>query len=136
MKNIQLNGLWDMVCEDGKHFPAGVPGTVLQTLLEQGVIADPFDSMNEYPARERTRQTYSFSRLFFADAETAGASHTDLVFEGLDTLAVIRLNGRVQACAHLPQRLDWCRSNDPARGDRRRECRRRCRSRGHQRRRT
>ena len=94
MKNIQLNGLWDMVCEDGKHFPAGVPGTVLQTLLEQGVIADPFDSMNEYPARERTRQTYSFSRLFFADAETAGASHTDLVFEGLDTLAVIRLNGR------------------------------------------
>ncbi len=94
MKKIQLNGIWDMACGDGRHFPARVPGSVLQTLQEQGDIPDPFDGMNEYAARERTRRAYTFSRLFSVDAEMLRAPHADLVFGGLDTLAEIRLNGR------------------------------------------
>ncbi len=94
MEKLSLNGLWEMCGEDGRMFSAKVPGSVLQALLDAGEIADPFDGMNEREARGKTRQTYTFTRRFSVQAEMLRAEYADLVFEGLDTLAEIRLNGR------------------------------------------
>ena len=97
MKYIDLCGSWEMAGEDGRRFQAAVPGTVLSTLLDNGAIKDPFDGMNEAEACAQTRQAWTFERAFSVDAADLEAAHADLVFEGLDTLAEIRLNGETAA---------------------------------------
>ena len=92
-----LCGEWEMIRGDGKRFSSAVPGTVLQTLLEHGEIADPFDGTQESEACERTRETWTFSRCFEVTGEMLRPSHADLVFEGLDTRTEIRLNGETVA---------------------------------------
>ena len=97
METISLCGMWDMVCTDGRRFSASVPGSVLQTLLAAGDIPDPFDGTQEYAVCNRTRETYSFVRRFELAGDMLKVSHADLVFEGLDTLAEVRLNSRTVA---------------------------------------
>ena len=79
---------------DGKTYPAEVPGSVLQTLLEQGVIPDPFDGMNEFTACAETRRGWCFARTFHVKREELACRNADLVFEGLDTLAAVEVNGQ------------------------------------------
>lgn len=86
-----------MTGEDGRRFPAEVPGTVLKTLLDSGAVPDPFDGLNETAACEETRHTWSFERSFDVPEELLSAACADLVFEGLDTLAEVKLNGRTVA---------------------------------------
>ena len=86
-----------MTGEGGQRFQAAVPGTVLGTLLEHGAISDPFDGLNEAEACARTREAWTFSRDFRVTAEQLTAARAELVFEGLDTLAEIRLNGETAA---------------------------------------
>ena len=94
MKKLNLCGTWEMTGEDGQAYPSEVPGSVLKTLLEQGVIPDPFDGMNEFAACAETRRRWCFARSFTVSAEELEKAHADLVFEGLDTLAAVELNGR------------------------------------------
>ena len=44
--NYTLNGDWRLVCDDGREFPARVPGDVHLDLMRAGVIADPNVRMN------------------------------------------------------------------------------------------
>ena len=97
MKKLDLCGSWIMTGADGHRFPAEVPGTVLKTLLDNGVIPDPFDGLNETIACDALKSVWSFERSFDVTEEQLCAAHMDLVFEGLDTLAEIVLNGRVIA---------------------------------------
>ena len=97
MNKLSLCGPWTMTGEDGRRFQASVPGTVLGTLLENGAIRDPYDEMNETAACAQTETTWHFEREFSVTAEQLGAAHAALVFEGLDTLAEIELNGRTAA---------------------------------------
>ena len=97
MERLELRGAWEMTGDDGRRFQAAVPGTVLGTLLEHGEISDPFDGMNEEEACAQTRRTWTFRRTFTVTAEQRGRARADLVFEGLDTLAEIRVNGRTAA---------------------------------------
>ena len=97
MKKLNLCGMWEMTGEDGRCCPSEVPGSVLKTLLDQGVISDPFDGMNEYAACGETRHRWRFERTFQMAEEDLKAANTDLVFEGLDTLAAIELNGQAAA---------------------------------------
>lgn len=97
MNKLDLCGAWELTGEDGRRFPAAVPGTVLGTLLAQGEICDPFDEMNEAQACAETRKAWRFERSFAVTAQQLAAGRADLVFEGLDTLAEITLNGRVLA---------------------------------------
>ena len=94
MNKLSLCGPWTMTGEDGRRFQASVPGTVLGTLLENGAIRDPYDGMNETAACAQTETTWCFEREFSVTAEQLGTARADLVFEGLDTLAEIELNGR------------------------------------------
>ena len=97
MNRLDLCGTWELTGEDGRRFSAAVPGTVLGTLLDHGAISDPFDGMNEEQARAETRKTWRFERTFSVDAEQLSTACADLVFEGLDTLAEITLNGELLA---------------------------------------
>lgn len=92
-----LCGAWIMRCEDGREWPAAVPGTVLKTLLDHQQIPDPFDQMNETIACQKMREIYTFERSFSVPAELLALPHVELVFEGLDTLAEVRLNGQTLA---------------------------------------
>ena len=86
-----------MTGEDGRSFPSEVPGSVLKTLLDRKAISDPFDGMNEYAACAETRHRWCFERTFTVSGEDLEHEAADLVFEGLDTLAAVELNGRTAA---------------------------------------
>ncbi|MFS0910824.1 glycoside hydrolase family 2 protein [Microbacterium sp. 179-I 3D2 NHS] len=74
-----------------KEIPATVPGTVHTDLLAAGLIDDPYLDLNELKDEwiGRTRWSYR-TTIEWTDA---GAERTDLVFDGLDTVATVRLNG-------------------------------------------
>ena len=71
--------------------PATVPGQVHDDLLAAGLIPDPFDADNESRLAWIGRTDWTYRTTF----DWAGSDHarTDLVAEGLDTVATIRLNG-------------------------------------------
>ena len=87
-----LSDSWILRTEDGRCYNTRVPGTLLQTLLENGAIPDPFDGLNEYAVCEQTRQRFSLERSLFVSAEELSRAHADLVFEGVDTEAVLFVN--------------------------------------------
>ena len=97
MKKLNLCGTWEMTGEDGRSFPSEVPGSVLDTLLEHGEIPDPFDGMNEFTACAETRRRWCFARSFRMTEEDLRYGQADLVFDGLDTLAAVELNGQTVA---------------------------------------
>ena len=71
--------------------PARVPGHVHLDLLEQGVIADPFERMNELGCQWVDEQEVSY-RTHFEFTPDPNAPRRVLRFEGLDTLCRVYLN--------------------------------------------
>ena len=69
MKKLNLCGTWEMTGEDGRSFPAEVPGSVLRTLLDHGVLPDPFDGLNEFAACAETRRRWCFQCAFTVSDE-------------------------------------------------------------------
>jgi len=70
---------------------ATVPGHVHVDLQTAGIIADPFERMNERGAQWVDHTDWVYESTFHVD--TAPAARTVLLFEGLDTIAEIELNG-------------------------------------------
>ncbi|MGA1837778.1 glycoside hydrolase family 2 protein [Herbiconiux sp. 11R-BC] len=73
-------------------FPAAVPGSVHADLLSAGLIPDPFDGTNEEALRWIGDSDWVYATSFARPADAA--DRTELVFEGLDTVAVVLVNGR------------------------------------------
>ncbi|KAK1754271.1 hypothetical protein QBC47DRAFT_429981 [Echria macrotheca] len=95
--------------------PARVPSTVHTELLATGQITDPFIDLNELDARWVADESWTY-RTFFPTPSSASSSsfssshrpdthknsdkeeeeegEIDLIFEGLDTFATVRLNGK------------------------------------------
>lgn len=73
--------------------PATVPGTVHTDLLAAGLIDDPYLDDNERLQAwiGSTSWRYALDFTWVDD----GAEHVDLAFDGLDTVATVRLNGRM-----------------------------------------
>ncbi len=78
-----------------EHGPvaAEVPGTVHTDLLAAGLIEDPYLGTNEKLQEWIGSTSWRYATEF--EAPLTDAARTDLVFEGLDTVAVVRLNGGV-----------------------------------------
>lgn len=94
MNRLNLNGQWSMTrCKTSDTYPVQIPGSVLSALIDAKAIDDPYYGRNEYPTRELFREDYSFFREFEVSQEQLAQEKTDLVCEGLDTLAEIYLNG-------------------------------------------
>jgi len=73
--------------------PAQVPGTVHTDLLAAELIADPYLGTNEKLQEWVGSTSWRYVTEF--DAPVTGAARSDLVFEGLDTVATVLLNGDV-----------------------------------------
>ncbi|MGA7160255.1 MAG: sugar-binding domain-containing protein [Bacteroidota bacterium] len=106
MKQIVLNGTWSFkavdkyrtmpkeVAEVTEWMSGSVPGTVHTDLLANGKIPDPFYRMNEQQVQWIESQQWVYRREFNIDAEFLETKHIELVAEGLDTYAHIRINGK------------------------------------------
>lgn len=75
-------------------FPAQVPGCVHTDLLADGRIEDPFFRENEKELLWIGSQPWTYRKTFQVDANLIAKKHLLLRFDGLDTLATVRLNGK------------------------------------------
>ncbi len=73
-------------------FNATVPGTVLTTLVEQGVYPDPFWGLNNMLIPDTLCRTEWWYRNVFAMPEGRG-ERVELIFNGINYLADVWLNG-------------------------------------------
>ncbi|MFJ9928060.1 glycoside hydrolase family 2 protein [Streptomyces misionensis] len=91
---VQLTDGWSLGHGDAS-LPARVPGCVHTDLLAAGLIPDPFLGLNEREVDWVGRGTWTYARhVDPGDTSTQHHERTDLVFDGLDTAALITLDGR------------------------------------------
>ncbi|QLJ02983.1 glycoside hydrolase family 2 protein [Streptomyces sp. NEAU-sy36] len=91
---VQLTDGWSLGHGD-TSLPARVPGCVHTDLLAAGLIPDPFLGLNEREVDWVGRRTWTYARhVDPGDTSTQHHERTDLVFDGLDTAALITLDGR------------------------------------------
>jgi beta-mannosidase len=84
-----LGGIWTLADAQGDNRVAfAVPGDGISALHAAGAIPDPYWGRNEYDLRWICERDWVASRSFTHDGTPC-----DLVIEGLDTVAEVRLNG-------------------------------------------
>ncbi len=106
MERFDLNGIWKFkaiprkgksnaqnaeVCE---WMSATVPGTVHTDLLGAGKIPDPYYRMNELDVQWVDSERWIYRREFTIGNEILTCDAVQLVAEGLDTYARVKLNGK------------------------------------------
>ena len=110
IEHLSLNDDWFLQEALGhQKITALVPGSVLTDLLRAGLIEDPFQRENEYAALRLFDRDYCYERTFDVPQTLYAKQSIDLVFEGLDTLAEVTLNGQKVLCAdnmHRTWRVD------------------------------
>ena len=74
--------------------PASVPSTVQTDLLRNGMIVDPFTGAHEAELQWIGLSDWEYRTTLNVDAATLQHEHVELVFDGLDTYAAVRLNGQ------------------------------------------
>jgi len=74
---------------------ATVPGLVHTDLLAHKLIPDPFYRDNEKKVQWVSDSEWEYRRTITADQNLLKHKHIDLVFEGLNTVADVSLNGRL-----------------------------------------
>jgi beta-mannosidase len=86
---LDLSGIWSLSDESGAYaLPFVLPGDAISALNAAGLIPDPYWGRNEYGLRWIADRTWTAARSFDHDG-----SASDLVVEGLDCVAEVRLNG-------------------------------------------
>src|SRR5262245_26715804 len=84
---------WTLRLPEGGSVPAAVPGCVHTDLMAAGLLADPYLDRNETDAAWVGRADWTYATVLPPSA--TAHERTDLVFDGLDTVAEIRLGGAV-----------------------------------------
>lgn len=93
-RRLNLNGAWQFKKEGtGGWLPATVPGCVHTDLLAAGKIPDPFFRDNEKLVQWVGETNWIYQRTFDVPAEILQYERVLLRCEGLDTLAVVKVNG-------------------------------------------
>ncbi|PPB49285.1 beta-mannosidase [Arthrobacter pityocampae] len=117
-RTLDLGGPWNLTwtagpddspsyATSGAAIPATVPGQVHTDLLAAGLLEDPDIGLREADQMWIGHSQWTYSRTFIWDG-TSG-ERTDLVADGLDTFATVRLNGHevaVTADQHIGYRWD------------------------------
>lgn len=91
----------------GRSFPATVPGSVHTDLMAAGLIVDPYLDANERLVAWLGACDWQYRTTF--EWSDGGFDRTALVFEGLDTVATVQLNGVTVATTanmHRTYRVD------------------------------
>ena len=111
---------WTMTAEDGRSFPAQVPGCAHLDLQRSGVIPEVDSQGGEEAQAWVGRSAFTWHRRFRVSAELRGQSHIDLVFAAIDTVGEVFIDGRrvLSVANHFhPHRVDIAasvRASDPA----------------------
>ncbi|MEV5610896.1 glycoside hydrolase family 2 protein [Streptomyces sp. NPDC052225] len=87
---VQLTEGWRL-SHEGKRLEAAVPGCVHTDLLAAGLIPDPFLGTNEKEVDWVGRRSWTYT--LDLPSVSGAAERTDLVFDGLDTVAELTLDG-------------------------------------------
>ncbi len=110
MQKILLNGEWNLASEDGKERCVGsVPSCNYLDLFKAGIIEDPILGNNEETLQWVSKKTWEYSRKFSLTKEEINNPNIRLVFEQIDTLSTIYINGEEvgkTASAHALYELD------------------------------
>lgn len=94
MKTINFNQNWRMKgLEEKSSYSIDLPASVMNTLLDKGVIDDPFYRDNEEQAIEIAKKDYVFEKDFEIKEDLLNYENISLYFHGIDTVADIFLNG-------------------------------------------
>ncbi len=73
--------------------PATVPGTVHTDLFAAKKIPDPFYRLEEHDLQWIDKLDWEYETRFDADAALMACTRVELEFAGLDTFAIVKLNG-------------------------------------------
>ena len=94
-EKINLGGKWQVKNEKiPGEFQAVVPGDIYGDLLKAGKIPDPFYRDNEESLQWIGESNWIYSRTFVIPSRFLSLKRIMLRCEGLDTLAVVSINGR------------------------------------------
>lgn len=93
---LNLNGIWQLSSPGTEEvYEASVPGSVLACMLKEQKTEDPYWGTNEYQVREIFRRDFQYSRDFSLTPKLLEARELTLVFEGIDTIGEVYLNGQL-----------------------------------------
>jgi len=97
MDIISLCGEWKLKGEKFLDLKATIPGCVHTDLLDSGKIPDPYFRDNEKRLMWIGETNWEYSRNFDIGKSVLDNEHIVLRCEGLDTFAVIKINGNMVA---------------------------------------
>lgn len=83
------------ISEKNDFLPAKIPGTVHTDLYRNKRIEDPFFGDNEKKIQWIENKDWVYTTSFLVTQQEIKFNHQELVFEGLDTYAQVKLNGQV-----------------------------------------
>jgi beta-mannosidase len=78
-----------------RWMPATVPGTVHYHLQALKKVPDPFYGRNELDQQWIDKQDWEWTKTFEVGADAATRERQELIFDGIDTVADIFLNGKL-----------------------------------------
>lgn len=93
-QRVSLDGKWGLVNSNGSvSLPAEVPGCVHTALQKQGYIQDPYFRFNDLSYRWIALDNWTYTTTLTLSNDLRSKQRVQLVFEGVDTVATISLNG-------------------------------------------
>ncbi len=94
---IPLNGTWDIFDAPKSEFQitGEIPGTLYEALLKHDKIEDPFYGTNEQNQDDILLRDWTFARKFSLTPEMLNSQALFLCFDGIDTIADIKINDKL-----------------------------------------
>lgn len=86
--------VFDLTLDTSGWFDATVPGTVLTTLVDQGVYPDPYFGLNNMAIPDSLCRTEWWYRNVFDMPDIPSGDRITLHFDGINYMAEVYLNGR------------------------------------------
>ncbi len=92
---LKLHENWTVSSAHGmQSYPATVPGNIFSDLMDNEIIEDPFVGENEYKVQWVSDSIWVYKSTFNLPKSVLNKQYITLNFDGLDTYATVKLNGK------------------------------------------
>lgn len=92
---LKLHENWTVSSAHGmQSYPASVPGNIYSDLMDNEIIEDPFVGENEHKVQWVSDSVWVYKSTFNLPKAVLKKQHITLNFDGLDTYATVKLNGK------------------------------------------